>query len=273
MFRIGEFSRLVRVSARMLRHYEKCGLLYPAKIDAETGYRYYSAAQMPLLGRIVALRDTGFTVAEIGGLIQRFGDGPYMEKAFRAKARQLEASIAGEQAKLERLSTLKDYMNKERFAMVYEVEIKELPKMNVLALREVIPNYASEGMLWQELGQYMARSGVVPSAGACGYSIYWDDEYKERDVDVEVALPVDTAVKGGDDIVCREVERVERAAAVRFSGAYGSFSAAAEKLAGWVEANGYDFGGPMRSVIIRGPHNESDPQNYLTELQLPVRKK
>ena len=59
MFKIGAFSQLVRVSPRMLRHYEKCGLLCPAEIDPFTGYRLYSAGQIPLLGKITALREVG----------------------------------------------------------------------------------------------------------------------------------------------------------------------------------------------------------------------
>lgn len=61
MFRIGEFSKFVRVSARILRHYNKCGLFQPAEIDKMTGYRFYSAKQIPMLNQIIALRDNGFT--------------------------------------------------------------------------------------------------------------------------------------------------------------------------------------------------------------------
>jgi len=60
LFKISEFSHLVRISPRMLRHYEKCGLLYPAEIDKFTGYRQYSAGQIPLAQNIVLLRDLGF---------------------------------------------------------------------------------------------------------------------------------------------------------------------------------------------------------------------
>jgi DNA-binding transcriptional MerR regulator len=57
MFKIGAFSRLVHVSARMLRHYEKSGLIYPIDFDKVSGNRYYSASQIPLLRRITSLRD------------------------------------------------------------------------------------------------------------------------------------------------------------------------------------------------------------------------
>ena len=60
MLKIGEFSKLSRVSVRMLRHYDEIGLLKPAKIDRFTDYRYYREDQLPIAGRIAALKDMGF---------------------------------------------------------------------------------------------------------------------------------------------------------------------------------------------------------------------
>ena len=47
MLKIGEFSKLSRVSVRMLRHYDEIGLLKPAEIDRFTDYRYYREDQLP----------------------------------------------------------------------------------------------------------------------------------------------------------------------------------------------------------------------------------
>jgi DNA-binding transcriptional MerR regulator len=58
MLTIGEFSRLGSISIRMLRHYDEIGLLAPAQVDAATGYRSHSIAQLRDLNRIVALRGT-----------------------------------------------------------------------------------------------------------------------------------------------------------------------------------------------------------------------
>ena len=52
MFKIGEFSKLSQVSVKALRHYDALGLLKPARVDRFTGYRYYSADQLPRLYRI-----------------------------------------------------------------------------------------------------------------------------------------------------------------------------------------------------------------------------
>ena len=62
MFRIGEFSKIAQVSGRLLRYYDKLGLFKPIRIDPETGYRYYSAQQLPALNRILALKELGLTL-------------------------------------------------------------------------------------------------------------------------------------------------------------------------------------------------------------------
>lgn len=65
MLKIGDFSKLSRVSIRMLRHYDDIGLLKPAEIDEFTGYRYYQEEQLFIMGRITALKDMGFALADI----------------------------------------------------------------------------------------------------------------------------------------------------------------------------------------------------------------
>jgi DNA-binding transcriptional MerR regulator len=69
MFRIGEFSKLTQVSIRMLRYYDETGLLKPAETDRFTNYRLYSIAQIPVLNKIIFMRDLGFLFT--GGLGMR----------------------------------------------------------------------------------------------------------------------------------------------------------------------------------------------------------
>ena len=66
MLKIGDLSKLSRVSIRMLRHYDEIGLVKPVWIDPESGYRYYAAEQLSIAGRINALKDMGFGLAAIG---------------------------------------------------------------------------------------------------------------------------------------------------------------------------------------------------------------
>lgn len=66
MFRIGEFSSLTQVSVKNLRWYDEIGLLKPALVDAETGYRYYLARQISRLAKILILKNLGFSLEQIG---------------------------------------------------------------------------------------------------------------------------------------------------------------------------------------------------------------
>ena len=83
MLKIGEFSKLSRVSIRMLRHYDDIGLLKPAEIDSFTGYRYYSPDQLPVVGRITALKDMGFQLADIVKILEVANPGSEPGKIVR----------------------------------------------------------------------------------------------------------------------------------------------------------------------------------------------
>ena len=79
MLKIGEFSKLSRISVRMLRHYDEIGLLMPEEIDPFTGYRYYSEDQLLAAGRIAALRDMGFGLSAIGEILACGADREALE--------------------------------------------------------------------------------------------------------------------------------------------------------------------------------------------------
>lgn len=271
MFKIGEFSRLVRVSPRMLRHYEKCGLLYPAAIDTFTGYRQYSAGQIPLVSNIVMLRDLGFSIDEIGDTLPHLDDFAYMRKILHAKAASVQATIDTEQAKLNKLIKLSDTMRKECKIMVYDVTLRKIPSVKVLSLRSTIPHYNQEGILWEKLSSYIAEKGI--QCHKDGYSVYFDEEYKEKDPDVEIAIPVDTLGTSDGEFVYKEYAEMPLAATVRFTGPFdGGYDTASEKLARWMEENGYVFAGHLRGHVIVSPDEDANPEHWVTELEAPVIK-
>jgi DNA-binding transcriptional MerR regulator len=103
MFKIGEFSRLSRVSVRMLRHYDQLGLLTPSQIDPFTGYRYYSAEQLPRLNRIIALRDLGFSLEQITGMLEDNLSTDQLLGMLKLKRAEVQEQMKSEQQKLARL--------------------------------------------------------------------------------------------------------------------------------------------------------------------------
>ena len=85
MLKIGDFSKLSRISIRMLRHYDEIGILHPECVDDFTGYRYYSEAQLPLAGRIQALKSLGFGLSVIKEILAKYEDAGEMERFLLVK--------------------------------------------------------------------------------------------------------------------------------------------------------------------------------------------
>lgn len=106
MFKIGEFSKLTQVSIRMLRYYDEAGLLKPASTDPWTGYRMYSADQIPTLNKIIYLRDSGFQVSEIAAALAAENETSLLEQLDR-KYREIRETIQSEQDKLQKIELVK----------------------------------------------------------------------------------------------------------------------------------------------------------------------
>ena len=151
MLKIGDFSKLSRVSIRMLRHYDEIGLLEPVWIDPESGYRYYSAEQLPVAGRINALKDMGFGLAAIGEILPCYEDRDALERHLRCKQAELQALSDQTAYRLRLLETAQLRLRKEDKIMNYDVTIKTFPARYSATVRMVIPSYEEEGKLWDLL--------------------------------------------------------------------------------------------------------------------------
>ncbi len=103
MIRIGDFSRIARVSVQTLRYYDDLGLLKPVEVDRFTGYRYYSFDQLPRLHRILALKDMGLTLEEIARLLRDEPTTEQMMGMLRLKETELAERIDEELHRLERV--------------------------------------------------------------------------------------------------------------------------------------------------------------------------
>lgn len=103
MLKIGEFAQEGQVTIKTLRHYAKLGLLKPIWTDRFTGYRYYSREQLSRLNRIMALKDLGFTLEQIGQVLQEEMTLDELRGMLRLKQAELAQHIREEQARLARI--------------------------------------------------------------------------------------------------------------------------------------------------------------------------
>ena len=188
MFRIGEFSRLSHVTVKTIRHYDKIGLLKPARVDAFTNYRYYSANQLPRLNRILALKGLGLSLEQIKLLLDQDLPVEQIRGMLRLKQLEIQESLDKERSRLDRVEQMLRQIEKEERMPKQEVTVKPINTIQVISVRETVPTYADMGRVFDKVFATLGKHQLQPAGPPIG--IYHDLEYQEKDVDVEVAVPV-----------------------------------------------------------------------------------
>ena len=268
MFKIGDFSRLCRISVKTLRYYDEIGLLKPVRVDEFTAYRYYAADQLPRLHYILALKDTGLSLEEIATLTANSLTPAQMRDLFILKQAELRQRLQEEQKRLEQVEKLLQQIEKEGKMPDYKVVVKKVAPQLVASLRGLLPAYGEVGQFYGEIFKYLAKKMIFKPAGPTLFICY-DTEYKERDVDVEACVPIKKAVPGTDKIKVYELPGIEAACTI-YKGPYQGISEAYGALMAWIEANGYQAAGPSREAYLT--YDAKAASKNVTEVQFPVVK-
>ncbi len=270
MLKIGDFSKLSRVSIRMLRHYDEIGLLRPVKIDPESGYRYYSENQLPVAGRITALKDMGFGLSAIGEMLENYLDKDSLERRLLLKQAELLEQSRQTAYRLRLLDTALERLRKDE-TMQYDVTLKTFPQRYAATVRMTIPTYEMEGMLWSVLVRETAPLHLIPDDPCYCSVTFHDSEFKESDVDVEAQKTVKGHYPDTEHVKFKTLPSVTVASAT-CKGSYDQMNAIMEAVANWVKDNGYAFDGPAFNIYHVSPHETSDPNEFVTEVCYPVRR-
>jgi effector-binding domain-containing protein len=152
--------------------------------------------------------------------------------------------------------------------------IKELPEVRVLALRAVIANYRAQRTLWDQVTAFSRAHGIA-IAGPC-LTVYYDQGYKEKDVDAEVCLPIAREVDVDQDeafalsITVRTLPAVALAASVVHLGSYDALTSSYLKLYEWIGKEGLRPSAPVREVYLRMDIEDASEESFLTEIQQPL---
>ena len=142
MFRIGDFSQLGQVSIRTLRLYDEMNLLKPAQIDKFTGYRYYTIEQLPRLNRILALKDLGLSLEQIGDLLKRDLPADQLRGMLMLKQAEIEQQMLAMQAQMRRVEARLKQIEREGGPSPYEVVIKAVEAQTIASCRRIVPDLA-----------------------------------------------------------------------------------------------------------------------------------
>lgn len=271
MLKIGEFSKLSRISVRMLRHYDEIGLLKPAQVDRFTDYRYYREDQLPTAGRIAALRDMGFSLADIVRILEVYDDREKLERFFFARRKELEALSQETAHKLTLLDAAQKRLRKEE-NMSYDVTVKTIPARYAATVQMTLPRYEDEGTIWSTLMSETAPLKLVEADPCLCAVTYLDGEYKEENVEMMAWKTVKGSYPDTEHVRFLTLSEVT-VASCTYQGSYDKIVDVYAAVIAWMEANGYEPAGPMFNIYHVSPHETQDPDQFVTEICYPVKKK
>ncbi len=280
MFRIGDFSQLGQVSIRALRLYDEMNLLKPAQIDKFTGYRYYSIEQLPRLNRILALKDLGLSLEQIGDLLRRDLPLDQLRGMLMLKQAEIEQQMLAMQQQMKRVEARLRQIEREGQPPQYEVVIKSVEAQTIVSRRRLVPDlgvmqtYRCE--MYETLYRWLADQGIAPLEPEL--AIYYNAEYVEHDIDMELGTLIDRQTLKNmapppDPIVVRDLPAIETIASVIHKGDMWDVGQAMVALYSWINAHGYASAGPYRELHLFWRELEIETEqfkNIVIEMQIPI---
>ena len=265
LYRIGLFAQMNRITVKALRFYEEQGLLLPARIDEESGYRYYTMRQMEPLHRILALKEAGFTIEDMKRL-----DASGDERSFLLRKKN---AILEKIAQLTlQLSKIDGYLMAGGNSLSAPVMVKTIPETVCAVMRRRIDSYDALFDIMPEMGGYMEDAGCVCALPEYCFTRYLEPGFQEAQILVEVCEAVTEKKADRGCLRFRTIPET-RAACIYHKGSYRDFPKTYEVILRYIEENGYEICGNIRESYIDGVWNKDSEDEWLSEIQIPVVKK
>ena len=265
LYRIGLFAQMNRITVKALRFYEEQGLLLPARIDEESGYRYYTMSQMETLHRILALKEAGFTIEDMKHLNASGDERGFLlrkKKALLEKIAELTLQ----------LSKIDGYLMAGGNSLSAPVMVKTIPETVCAVMRRRIDSYDALFDIMPELGGYMEDAGCVCALPEYCFTRYLEPGFQEAQILVEVCEAVTEKKADRERLRFRTIPET-RAACIYHKGSYRDFPKTYEVILRYIEENGYEICGNIRESYIDSVWNKDSEDEWLSEIQIPVVKK
>lgn len=282
MFQIGEFSKIAQVSGRLLRYYDEIGLLTPDRIDAFTGYRYYTIEQLPRLNRILALKDLGFSLDQISNLLRDNLSPDEIRGMLTIKKAQIEQSLSEEINRLQQVERRLAQIENEGQMWGHDVILKQVPAMPFFSIRDQGALDPTFYELFLDI-QRLLPAGKLPRSFGHLVVLMHAPIYEESATDLEVGFFMNRQAKrplgltaghklaSGRDLSVRQLPAAATMASIVCKGwnegANGYYA-----LGNWIAANDFQITGPGREILFALRPLE-EMANGILEIQFPVKRK
>jgi DNA-binding transcriptional MerR regulator len=273
VFRIGDFSRLARVSCRLLRYYDEIGLLKPSATGRDSGYRYYTAAQLGRLNRILVLRDMGFNLDEIARIVADNLSADELRGMLLMRRREVERVIESEVDRLRQIESRILQIETEGQLSADDVLLRDQPVRRIVAIRQTLRSFAEARQL---AGLLLTNAPSQAGSGVLGnlLGISHAPEFELDDLDLEIGFEVigelrkEIVLPDGRKLQQREL-RAERVASCVRVGLPEHAHLLTAKIAQFVDANGYELSGPSIEVFLQRP-NLKRMEDSVVEMLYPL---
>ncbi len=267
---ISRFSIITRITPKALRYYDQKGLLVPEAKDPITGYRYYTADQLDRGVRVKTMCNLGFSLEEIENFLEAEASGD--SQTVKALLRDQLVKTQSEIVRLQRIEALLRQSDEELMKMaLIEPVIKEVPALRVISKREKGSCGETVGRLIGDLCDILIQPenqrNMVKMAGPC-MAIYHDQEYKEKDMDIEVAIPITgrVEVESSTDVKSLPAAKV---LAVVHKGSYDTLHMTYKEIFEYIMEGGMEFAGPCRELYLNDPASTPSAE-LMVEIQVPI---
>ncbi|MEL6404795.1 MAG: MerR family transcriptional regulator [Chloroflexota bacterium] len=277
MYKIGAFASLCQISAQTLRYYERLGLLEPEYTDPFTNYRYYTVRQVEQVNRIVALKELGLSLEEIGDLMHDNITTAQIEMMLKLKRTEIQHGIEVQIERVRHIDFHLRLLEQENKMIDLDMTVKPIEATRILSYKATWADDASARQFFEEASAAV-RKADVPLVHDY-VMVFNEHEYERYLEDLEIAFVVaddyDGEVKVGDAVfTVRTVPAVEQALTVMHKGAYGGDKGMPETMRlafMWMAQNDYEPVPPARiSYLALSPAVAEADQ--LRQIQIPIKK-
>jgi DNA-binding transcriptional MerR regulator len=261
---IGDFSRATHLTVKTLRHYHETGLLEPAQIDPQTGYRRYATEQIPVAQIIKRFRDLDMPLEEIRAVLSA-PDVPARNDLIASHLKRLEIDLARTQTAVVSLRNLLEHPS-----AAVEIGRRRADEVTAAAISEVVE--VKDALSWYlgalgELHAVLSAQGLNPTGPAGG--IFSNAIFSHAHGEATVFFPCDGKVRSIGRVASRVVPTVELATLVH-KGSHANIDLAYGSLATYVTSHALAVEGPLREYYLVGPQDTSDASAWRTEIGWPI---
>jgi len=287
MLKIGEFSRLSQVTVKTLHHYDELGLIKPTHIDPATNYRFYTIQQLPRIHRIMALKELGLSLEQIGLMLEDEMSTEQIRGMLRLKQAEIQQQMREEQRQLALVEFRLRMIEAETKFPDLDVVLKSLEPMRFLTFFVKTKDAHNDGPhsmlnVVKVINQAIADEKIQHTGIVIDVfhgetilpfeSLELDDDQHEILIGVEKSQESIT-LEGIGPLAIREESAIKTAATLMLSGQGGGRLQAVEQvtlLRRWAFSHGYTPYNLVRYLHHRGPLQTLNHEEFIIEAQLPV---